>query len=181
MISSSIKSDLNSFIKAHKSQQKINKKYKNVMETLVWEELEKQLSGISPKVSQYIKPHEVAAFALNRLPALYATNQRGWAQQWKVGQSEYSNKITICVKQAIIAVQKDFLRDDFPLDFDDELAAFSALDDLKALLQRQHLTWENVVDVVEESLLDTVRGKITWRKPKNTEIFDWEKHPQHQH
>lgn len=81
-----------------------------------------------------------------------------------------------------MAVQRDPLRGDGPLTFEEENAALAALQKLKVVLQREDLCWDNLSDVVEEALLNTLRGKITWRKPGYTEeeIFDWEKHPHHQ-
>ncbi len=162
------------------SNEPIKKKWRNVMELLVIEEVEEQIKLLPLKVSQHIKVHEVIAYALNRLPGLYATSKRGWQRQWHNGKTEYHHKIATAVRQGIIAVQRDLLRDDVPLGFEEENKARAALNGLKDLLQRQNLSWDNLVSIVENTLMDTVRGKITWRKPPEQEIFDWEKHPQYQ-
>ncbi|MEO3705328.1 hypothetical protein AAFM79_11275 [Trichormus azollae HNT15244] len=53
-----------------------------------------------------------------------------------------------------------------------------ALHKLKSVLQREDLSWENVTDVVEQTLINTSRGRITWRRvsASDNDTFDWEKH-----
>ncbi len=79
-------------------------------------------------------------------------------------------------------MQRDLLRTDVPLNFQEHDAALVALQKLKILLQREDLTWENLADVVEDSLLNTLRGQITWRNCRRPDqaIFNWEEHPHHQ-
>ncbi|MCS6813064.1 MAG: late competence development ComFB family protein [Cyanobacteria bacterium] len=48
--------------------------YRNAMESLVAEELERQFQLVPPKLGRYLSREEVTAFALNRLPPLYATS-----------------------------------------------------------------------------------------------------------
>jgi len=155
------------------------KNSRNVMEVLVVAEVELQIQALPAKTAKYINPSEVTAYALNRLPAFYATSKRGWQRQLNRGKTEFHQKITTAVRQGISAVQQDPLRADGLLDFQEENAALATLEELKVLLQNPNLSWENLADVVEKTLMDMLRGKITWRKPAglNNEIFDWEKHP----
>ncbi|WP_242046664.1 late competence development ComFB family protein [Cylindrospermum sp. FACHB-282] len=148
------------------------------MEVLVAEEMEKQFQSLPTKTVKYIKASEVIAYALNRLPALYATSKRGWQRQWHRGKTEMYEKITTAVRQGIIAVQQDPLRANDPLIFAEENAASVALQGLKVLLQCEDLSWENLTVVVEQTLINTSTGKITWRQSGRSqkEIFDWEKH-----
>jgi hypothetical protein len=147
----------------------------NVMEALVVEEVEKQVHKLPPKVASYVKISEVVAYALNRLPSLYATSRRGWQRQIHYGKTELSEKIAISVRQGIAAVQRDPLRVNDPLNFQEDKTATLALEYLKNLLQRQDLSWEELPNVVEEALLNTTKGKITWRQlnKSNDDIFDW--------
>ncbi|MBD2417973.1 late competence development ComFB family protein [Anabaena cylindrica FACHB-243] len=148
------------------------------MEMLVVDEVEKQIKSLPLKTANYIKASEVVAYALNRLPCLYATSRRGWQRQWHHGKTELYQKITTAVRQGIIAVQRDPLRVNDPLNFTADQAALDALEKLKIILQRQDLSWDNLSDVVEQTLLNESQGRTTWRKSgcleKNT--FDWEKH-----
>ncbi|OUL23837.1 competence protein ComFB [Nostoc sp. T09] len=158
------------------------KNSRNVMEVLVVKEVELQIQSLPTKTAKYINPSEVTAYALNRLPALYATSKRGWQRQLHRGKTEFHQKVATAVRQAIIAVQQDPLRAEDFLDFQDENAALAALQELKILLQDADLSWENLPNVIEQTLLDTLRGRITWRKSGTPEheIFDWEKHPHNQ-
>jgi hypothetical protein len=159
-------------------QQALKKHCCNVMEMLVVEEVEKQIQALPVKTAHYIKAPEVVAYALNRLPGLYATGRRGWQRQWHHGKTEMSQKITMAVRQGIVAVQRDPLRVNDPLNFPEDRSAVDALEKLKALLQCEDLSWEQLPDVVEETLLDTSRGKITWRRigASNQDTFDWDNH-----
>lgn len=172
----------NGSVSQSKQQRAFTKNSRNVMEVLVVEEVEQQFQALPAKTARYTNPSEVIAYALNRLPALYATSKRGWQRQWHRGKTDLRQQIVTAVRQGIMAVQRDPLRSDSPLTFEEENAALAALQKLKVVLQREDLCWDNLSDVVEEALLNTLRGKVTWRKPGSTEeeIFDWEKHPHHQ-
>jgi hypothetical protein len=151
---------------------------RNVMEMLVAEEVEKQIESLPVKTASFIKSSEVAAYALNRLPSLYATSQKGWQKQWHHGKTELCQKITMAVGQGIVAVQRDPLRVNDPLSFQGDNKAMEALDKLKSVLQREDLSWENVTDIVEQTLINTSRGRITWGRvsASDNDTFDWEKH-----
>ncbi|WP_413173626.1 late competence development ComFB family protein [Anabaena azotica] len=151
---------------------------RNVMEMLVAEEVEKQIQSLPVKTASFIKSSEVVAYALNRLPSLYATSKRGWQKQWHHGKTELGQKITMAVRQGIVAVQRDPLRVNDPLSFQGDNKAMEALDKLKSVLQREDLSWENVTDVVEQTLINTSKGRITWRRISGADkdSFDWEKH-----
>lgn len=58
-----------------------SRKYHNVMEDLVSEEVRRQLVLMSPRLTRYIKRVEVETYALNRLPPLYACSREGWLHQ----------------------------------------------------------------------------------------------------
>jgi len=148
------------------------------METLVAEEVERQCKALPYKIAKSTSPDEVTAFALNRLPALYATSKRGWQRQLQRGKDEFRAQIVTAVRQGIMAVQRDPLRSEIPLNFQEEDAAI-ALQELKVLLQREDLSWQNLTSVVRQSLTDTLRGKVTWASAAG-DLFDWEKHPHHQ-
>lgn len=92
-----------------------NRKYHNVMEDLVAQEVKIQLATLAPRLCQYIKRFEVETYALNRLPPLYASSKEGWMQQLKRGRDEFYTPIKTAVRQAIAAVQRDLLRHSTPL------------------------------------------------------------------
>ncbi|PSB25859.1 competence protein ComFB [Stenomitos frigidus ULC18] len=137
------------------------------MESLVVEEVEKQLQKLPAKVSSYVNKAEVIAYALNRLPALYATSEKGWEQQVIRARRELGNQILAAVRQAIAAVQRDPLRAVVPLKIGAEQESQVVLQELKELLGQEELSWRNVVDGVENALIRTARGEVTWRKRGN--------------
>lgn len=155
----------------------IQKNCCNVMESLVIEEVEKQVSKLPSKVANYIKVAEVVAYALNRLPSLYATSKRGWQRQLTYGKTELHQQISTSVRQGIAAVQRDPLRVNDPINFVEDHSAVMALEQLKALLKCEDLSWEKLPEVVERTLINTSQGRITWRRIiSNNNDVDWNNH-----
>ncbi|OLP17790.1 hypothetical protein BST81_12015 [Leptolyngbya sp. 'hensonii'] len=140
-----------------------NLTYRNVMEALVAEEVERQFQQLQPKLARYLSKEEVTAFALNRLPALYATSEKGWRQQSIRGRRDCGTQIANVVRQAIVAVQRDPLRMESPLAPAEDSEAQAALRELKVILKREDITWRNLPEVVEQALVKTARGEITWQ------------------
>lgn len=97
-----------------------SRKYHNVIEDLVCEEVRRQLTLMSPRLTQYIKRVEVETYALNRLPAFYACSKEGWLHQKRRVSDELSEEVKTAVRQAIAAVQRDLLRSSTPLIRDEE-------------------------------------------------------------
>ncbi len=141
--------------------------YRNVMESLVVEEVDRQFLKLSVKVSRYVNKAEVIAYALNRLPALYATSEKGWEQQGDRARRELNSQLVSAVRQAIAAVQRDPLRAVVPLKIGAEQESQVVLEELKALLGQGELSWRTLVDAVENALIRTARGEVTWRKRGN--------------
>ncbi|MFM7405579.1 MAG: late competence development ComFB family protein [Cuspidothrix sp.] len=132
----------------------------NVMELLVTEEVYRQIQLLPPKIVRYIKAPDVVAYALNRLPSLYATSKRGWQRQLTRAKTEFKEQIHQAVHQAIVAVQIDPLRESDLIQNSSEnnennQAANAALEKLKIILQREDLSWENVASIVEQKLANS--------------------------
>jgi hypothetical protein len=87
-----------------------NPLYRNALEPLVVEESQRQLQQFPPKMLGSLKPErvlaQVVAYALNRLPALYATSDRGWQFQQHQAQ-KLRPQIVMAVRQGFAAVQRD--------------------------------------------------------------------------
>jgi Late competence development protein ComFB len=88
--------------------------YKNVMELLVDEEIDRQTQSYSKQEAQAINRIEVAAHALNHLPSLYASSQEGVGLQYERGLEEMSADIVHAVVQALSIVEKRPQRDSTP-------------------------------------------------------------------
>ncbi len=136
---------------------------RNVMEVLVSEEIERQIARLPNNIQKFVNPIEVATYALNRLPALYASSQQGYNKQKLKGRSEYSVQITQEVRKGLAAVQKDLLRSSIPLTAEKEQEqdldrvikeAQDALKDLAKYLPEKDLSWKNIVKLVKPLLAE---------------------------
>lgn len=102
------------------------KKYINIMEAMVTEEVNRQITQLPQKLAKYIKRVDVETYALNRLPPLYASSQEGWKFQTKRAQAEYKKQIAIAVRHAFAAVQRDILKHSTPLVKEEVKKAYSS-------------------------------------------------------
>jgi len=119
--------------------------YVNVMEILVAEEVDKQLKSLSQKVSKYVKRLEVETYALNRLPPLYASSEKGWQHQYEKAKRTHNSQISKAVMQAMAAVQVDPIRSSQPLSFRRDDEAQSALKSLRDMLRQPDLSWDGII------------------------------------
>lgn len=81
--------------------------YRNVMELLVEEEVNRQIRLLARTIGVSLKRTEIAPYALNRLPSLYASTQEGLEHQLKRGRQQFGKQITQIVKQAIVTVRRN--------------------------------------------------------------------------
>ncbi|MEL6929266.1 MAG: late competence development ComFB family protein [Cyanobacteria bacterium J06600_6] len=135
--------------------------HRNVMEVLVSEEIDRQIVRLPSNIKKFINPIEVATYALNRLPALYASSQQGFNKQKIKGRSQYSVKITQEVRKGFAAIQQDLLRTSTPLMSDNESELDKSIKEAKAALQElsdylpeKDLTWKNIVRLVKPILAE---------------------------
>ncbi|MGB5596982.1 MAG: late competence development ComFB family protein, partial [Crocosphaera sp.] len=75
----------------------IAKIHVNVMEILVKEEIEKQLKFYPKNIRNYINKVEVATYALNRLPPLYASSTIGKEKQKRIAKEKHQTHINLAV------------------------------------------------------------------------------------
>lgn len=123
------------------------KLYVNVMELLVAEEVDRQLASLPERVSKYIKRTEVETFALNRLPALYASSEKGLKHQYDRALHDFKTQIFNAVRQAFAAVQVDPIRLSQPLKLNQEEEA--VLEALRDLLKDPDLTWKSALREIQ--------------------------------
>ncbi|MFZ4640150.1 MAG: late competence development ComFB family protein [Nodosilinea sp.] len=123
--------------------------YINVMEILVAEEVEAQMQTLPPRVLRYLKAMEVETYALNRLPALYASSEKGWEYQYEKAKRELRNQIKTAVRQAVAAVQVDPLRSCEPLQLNQEDPAQGVLNSLRELLRQPDLSWDGLINRIK--------------------------------
>ncbi|MEM8828447.1 MAG: late competence development ComFB family protein [Cyanobacteria bacterium P01_G01_bin.19] len=157
---------------------------RNVMEVLVSEEIDRQINRLPSNIKKFINPIEVATYALNRLPALYASSQQGYNKQKIKGRSEYSVKITQEVRKGFAAIQKDLLRSSTPLIADngkdlerDLQEAKAALQELAVYLPKKDLTWKNIIKLVKPLLAEMKEqddAEANARKVRSRSTNKWE-------
>lgn len=96
------------------------------MENMVAEEVNRQITLLPQKLAKYIKRADVETYALNRLPPLYASSKEGWQFQTKKAEEDYKKQITVGVRHAFAAVQRDLLRNSTPLFIEETKKASSS-------------------------------------------------------
>ena len=135
--------------------------HRNVMEVLVSEEINRQIVRLPSNIKKFVNPIEVATYALNRLPALYASSQQGFNKQKIKGRSQYSVSITQEVRKGFAAIQQDLLRTSTPLVSENDFELDKSIKEAKAALQElsdyipeKDLTWKNVVRLVKPILAE---------------------------
>lgn len=136
--------------------------YKNVMELLVEEEVTRQYRALSPRMASYVNPTELVAYALNQLPALYATSEKGLEYQLKRGKEKYRAEIAQAVKRALAAVSRDPLRASSPLQDQFSTSLREILHQMRLLLRNDKVDWENLPNAVEQAITRAARSGITW-------------------
>ena len=126
--------------------------YTNVMELLVAEEVDKQLAQLPTRVLKYVKRLEVETYALNRLPSLYASSEKGWQHQYDKAKRELDQQVCHAVRQALAAVQVDPIRLSKPLQLSIDGESQVALQTLREMLQQPDLSWEAAIRKVQQVL-----------------------------
>lgn len=149
----------------------------NLTEQLVQAEIDRQFVALSDKVRVFIRRADIMSYALNRLPALYATTNRGRQKQVEQAYSILYPQMEAVVRQAIAAVLHDPLRTDHDSwQSQDQEKADQVLLELSHLLQIE-CGWDDVMKVVRYRLLQAARGEFYL---DSVEFMDWEQHPLHQ-
>ncbi|ACB53809.1 hypothetical protein cce_4461 [Crocosphaera subtropica ATCC 51142] len=149
----------------------------NIMELLVQEEIEKQLKLYPKNLKNYINKVEVATYALNRLPPLYASSAMGKEYQKRTGKKQYQSQINLAVRRALAAIERDPIKQSVPIVLDSsteyELAKV-ALNKLEEFLQiqgiianYQKLSWNNLNRILYPLI---IKAKQQQKKRENVEF-----------
>ncbi|NJK35547.1 MAG: late competence development ComFB family protein [Oscillatoriales cyanobacterium SM2_2_1] len=128
-------------------------RYSNILENLVFAITERRMQRLEPELKDQIHPEDVSAYALNRLPAMYATTRRGLKQLRQQVKAEMTGQIIAVVQEALSRVSRTPSRVLSPLPFDrfnEELDG--AIAQLRQLLGREDLSWRNLQTILEEML-----------------------------
>jgi len=135
----------------------------NTLENLVSSVCQRQINKLAPALAAKVSLEEASAYALNRLPPMYATRERGLIYWRDRARTELSNDILVTVRQGVITILKAPSRFLPPLPSD----KFStqqevAIAELKEILQIEDLDWQNVAMIVQDALEQSQRGEVNW-------------------
>lgn len=84
--------------------------YVNALEPIIVEEVQSQLQNLSSAMIPYLNSSQAVAFALNQLPPLYCTSEKGWEVQKQKAKEKLALQIHSAVFRGLTAVQLDPLR-----------------------------------------------------------------------
>ena len=160
--------------------------YTNVMERLVAEEVERQKAKLPPKLREYIKTVEVETYALNRLPALYASSEKGWQMQYEKAGKANAEAVSKAVRQGIAAVQVDPLRASQPLSVKQNDESEAGVTAFRNMLNQPELTWDDIMYKCKRLLLprehpdrpalkDDSQHKAFWQPGTHGGTEPWQK------
>jgi len=122
----------------------------NVMEELVMLAVQKINA---PQAQEGNRPAEIAAYALNRLPPLYATSWNGYNISRQCGINELAKDIILAVRNGALKVlQSPPAPSTSPFATDFEAEARETIQNLCRILDRDDIDLTNVVQVVQEFL-----------------------------
>ncbi len=125
---------------------------KNALEEIVVVEVQEQLKQLNRASRETINLSEVTAFALNRLPALYASTSRGWLQQRKRAHNELKNQVVSAVQHALMGVKRDPLRKTTQIAASKVETPAHILAKLQQLFSKPSLVWQDVPQAFQETL-----------------------------
>lgn len=136
--------------------------YKNAMEVLVEEEVNRHLQKLPARTAAYINQTELVAYALNQLPALYATSEKGLEYQLQRGRSKFTQQVTQAVMRAFAAIRRDPIRNVVPLKLQQNSPSADVLRQLRLLLKNDKIEWDNLPVAVERALGRLEGGGMNW-------------------
>jgi hypothetical protein len=123
------------------------------METLVHEEIDRQLTEPGATYPQNFDRSDAIAYALNRLPALYATTEEGWERQMNRARRGLMDLITMATTWGINEAQRKYKPHETPLTEEHvRPPAERALEELRLLFDREDLSWDNLSAVVHDAV-----------------------------
>jgi|GEM_PF-160685 len=133
---------------------------KNTIEDIVVDEATTQIDHLSSTIKKQINLSEVVAYALNRLPPMYASTDRGWLQQRKRAHNEMEQSISSAVRHAMMAVTRDPLRLVGPLPQEELESPVHSLAKLRSTLNKPYLRWKEIPGAVKDAIDEAKQGQL---------------------
>jgi len=123
----------------------------NVMEKVVEKVALDMILDWSTEIKAQVNTDEILAFALNRLPPMYATSELGRRFLRSRAINQFHHEIDLIVSDALIHVKKMPEYNNSPLPIcllDDEMA--KVIPKIRSILKRSDVNADNLVNVLEE-------------------------------
>jgi hypothetical protein len=125
----------------------------NAVEEIVAKQSAEIIAQMDERISSRLRAPEVIAYALNRLPTLYATSWNGYNISRQRGINELSKDIILTVRNAALKIlQSPPAPSTTPFTTDFEAEAQETLQNLRRIMDRDDIDLSNVVQVVQEFL-----------------------------
>jgi hypothetical protein len=134
------------------------KTYINAMEILVEEEVDRRIHQLTENHRAYLNRMELIAYALNHLPSLYATGEKGLEFQLAQGRTQHAARIQQAVQQALSAVLRDPILNYTPLKLHAPAGMREILKRIQVLLHNDKIDWETLPEILEALVRNTSRG-----------------------
>ncbi len=134
---------------------------RNVLENIVLQEAQNQLKKLAPELQKRYNLSDVVAYALNRLPPMYVTTQKGWVQSRSRAIKELNNQVIEAVKKALLSTRIDPLKQREPLPESELACEPRTLVLLQEFLGNPHLRWDQLPEAVERALNNVSLGGTT--------------------
>ncbi|WP_016922920.1 late competence development ComFB family protein [Prochlorothrix hollandica] len=142
--------------------------YRNIVELLVEQETEHQLSKLPLNVTGSIPSIQVVTYVLNRLKPFYACTERGFEEQLKRAEHELRLTIRQGVHTAIQTIYQHPLHDFRPLQEDPK---HLALAELRRLLQDEGIQWQDLPRLLETALKQVIAELPEPKSPTPTQSW----------
>lgn len=127
----------------------------NAIEYPVIQEVRSQLHNLSPEAKQKLNLVEVVAYALNRLPSMYATTKDGYRHHYNSAIGEFHPKIADTVRRGIrVLLVGDPLHDSSPIPEQVFCDPSGLLSSLCQLFNRKQMRWKEVPSVLHSLMPD---------------------------
>lgn len=128
---------------------------RNVLLEFVYREANTQIQGLGAGIRGNYNINEVVAYTLNRLPAKFASTDEALSIR-KHECMEIQADITKNIRQALIAVRRDPLRQHQPLEDVDLANAPYSLLNVQTLLGWECLMWADLPKALEDALEEAI-------------------------
>ena len=129
--------------------------YRNIVELLVEQEVEHQLSKLPAHVTELLPSIQVVTYVLNRLKPFYACTERGFEEQLKRAEQELRGEIRKTVKIAMNLVYQNPIHGFSPLQQDSKEVA---LKKLRGLLQDESIQWHDLPQILGSALNPVIQS-----------------------